>query len=57
MFSEVVPEVAAFLEDASALWILALKVELDSLGFGISHSDGLVPLFGHPFEGLVLGSS
>ena len=57
MFSEVVPQVAAFLEHTSAVWILAFEVELDSLGFGISHSDCLVPLFGHPFEGLVLGSS
>lgn len=52
-----VSQVAAFLEYTSTVRVLAFEVELDSLRFGVPHSDRLMPLFGHPFEGLVLGSS
>ena len=57
MFAEMVTEVAAFLEDTAALRILALEVQLDSLGFGVFDSDGLMPLLGNALEGLMFVSS
>jgi hypothetical protein len=57
VFSEVVSQVAAFLEHTATVRVLALEVELHSLSLRVPHSDCLMPLFGHPFKGLVLGSS
>lgn len=57
MLSEVVSEVAAFLEDATALRVPAFEVELDSLGFWVFHPDRLVPLLRDAFERLMLASS
>jgi hypothetical protein len=57
MFAEVVPQVAGFLEDAPAVGIFALEVELDALRLRIPHPDGLVPLLRHPLKSLVLVSS
>lgn len=57
MLSEVVSQVAAFLEDASTLRVLALEVELDALRLRVLHPDGLVPLPRDALEGLVLAST
>jgi len=52
MLPEVVPQVAALLEHARASGVLALKEELDSLGFGVAHTDCLMPLLRNALEGL-----
>ena len=57
VLAKVVSQVAALFEDTSALRVLALEVELHSLGLWVLHSDGLVPLFRNAFESLVLASS
>lgn len=57
MLSEVVSQVAAFLEDASTLRVLALEVKLDALRLRVLHPDGLVPLPRNALEGLVLAST
>ena len=54
MLSEVVPQIAAFFEDASAVWVATLEVEFDSLGFWVLDSDSLVPLLRNALEGLML---
>lgn len=57
VLSEVISEIAAFLEDATTLRISAFKVKLDSLGFWVFHPNRLVPLLRDAFEGLMLASS
>lgn len=50
---EVISKVAALLEYASTLRVLALKVQLYSLCLWVLDSDSLVPLLGYPFKGLM----
>ena len=50
VFSEVVPQIAALLKDAFALWELALKVELNALRLSIPNFDSLVPIFGNALK-------
>lgn len=54
---EVVSQVAALLKDASTRGVSAFEIELNSLGLRVLDSDRLVPLFGDPFESLMLVSS
>jgi len=57
VLSEMVPQVAAFLEDASTVWVFAFEIELYSLGLGVLYADSLVPLLGNSFESLMFASS
>lgn len=52
VLSEVVPQITALLKNAFAIFEAALEVELDALGLGIPHFDGLVPLFGNALKGV-----
>ena len=56
VFSEVVPQIAAFLESTAAAIILALEVQLDSLCVRVLHLDGLVPGLWNSFKCFVLHS-
>lgn len=57
VLAEVVPQVAALLENASAVRVSALEIELHALGFGVLDPDSLVPLLRDAFEGLVLAAA
>ena len=57
MLSEVVSQVAAFLEDAAALRVLAFEVKLHALCLRVLDPDGLVPLPRDSLESLVLASA
>lgn len=50
VLSEVVSEVARFLEHRVTAGIHALEVKLDALGLGVPDLDGLVPFGRHSFE-------
>lgn len=57
MLAEVVPQVAAFLEDTATVWVAALEVKLYTLSFWVLHADRLVPLLRDALEGFVLGAA
>ena len=57
VLTEMVTQVAALLEDAPALRVLALEVKFDSLSFRVFNSDGLMPLLRNALEGFMLVSS
>lgn len=50
VLSEVVPQIAALLKDAFAVFEAALEVELYTLGLGIPNFDSLMPRFGNAFK-------
>ena len=54
---KVIPKVAAFFEHAATAWVLALEVQLDSLGVRIFDTYRLVPLLRDSFKSFVLVST
>ena len=44
VLSEMVPQIAAFLEDTTAVRVHALEIELNSLCLRVSNLDRLVPV-------------
>jgi hypothetical protein len=44
MFSEMVPQVAAFFKHTTTLRVHALKIQLNPLCLGVSNLDSLVPV-------------
>ena len=57
VLAEMIAQVAALLEDASALGVLTLEIELYSLSFGVFHANRLMPLLGNSLESLMFISS
>jgi hypothetical protein len=54
MFSEMIPQITAFLEDRATTIVLALKVEFDSLCLRILDSYCLMPRLRNALKGLML---
>ena len=52
MFSEMVSEIAAFLEDTAAVGVHALEIQLNPLCLRVTNLDCLVPVGRNSFESL-----
>lgn len=57
VLSEVISQVATFLENTPAMGVPTLEVKLYSLGLRVLHSDRLMPLLRYSLECLMFRSS
>lgn len=57
VLAEVIAQIAALLENAATLGVLALEVQLHALSLGVLHADSLMPLFGNALKSFVFVSS